>query len=134
MAGSSKPQSYADAAKFARRALAQARLDDPDEHFPYKHDVVTDLLDEQAPMGPGIPGRVDGATDQSFTVDDYISRGIADASRDYIDAQAAWLGDPSDENRAAYEAARDRLVAARLDHRENRGSGFTIGAAARRAG
>jgi len=111
-----------------------ARLDDPGEHFPYKYDVVLALLAEQPPMGPGIPDRLDGAADTSREVTDYMSEGIAEASRDYIDAQAAWLADPTEQTRSGYEAARDRLVAARLDHRHNRGTGFTVGAAARRAG
>jgi hypothetical protein len=129
-----EPNSYGQLAEAYRAALAQARLADPGEHFPYKHDTVCDLLADRPAMGPGMPGGVDGAADRSREVDDYMSRAIADASRDYIDAQAAWLAEPSQVSRQAYEAARDRLVAARLDHRENRGDGFTIGAAARKAG
>jgi hypothetical protein len=129
-----KPKTYGQAQEQARALLAQARLNDPNDHFPYKHAAVTALIKKGASMGPGVPGQVDGADDTSRTVDDYTSQGIADASRDYVDAQAAFLEDPSDENRDAYNAARDRLVAARLDHRAERGQGFTVGAAARRAG
>jgi len=133
------PETYAEVVDSNRRALAQARLSDPDEHFPYKHAVVTELLAQPGlPMGPGVPehqGRAgtDGAGDDSRTIEDYMSPGIADASRDYIDAQAAYLEDPSDANQDAYDAARDRLLAARLDHRSNR-DGLVVGAAARRAG
>lgn len=129
----SKPKTYGQAQEQARALLAQARLNDPAEHFPYKHDTVIALLDENPAMGPGVPGQTDGADDTSRTAEDYTSRGIADASAAYIDAQAAFLADPSDGNRQAYESARDELVAARLDHRTNRGQGFTVGAAARRA-
>lgn len=127
-----KPMTYQAAVEKSRALLAQARLNDPAEHFPYKHDEVQALLDGGGAMGPGVPDRVDGETDQSRTVDDYMSQGIADATRDYVEAQEAYLKDTSDDNRAALDAARDRLQAARLDHRENRDNGFTIGAAARR--
>lgn len=129
-----RPKTYAQAQEASRAGLAAARLADPDDHFPYKLDVVTALIADEPPMGPGIPDGVDGAEDTSRTVADYITGAIATASADYITAQEAYLRDPSDENRAAYEAARDELVAARLDHRQNRGDGFTIGAAARKAG
>jgi hypothetical protein len=129
-----KPKTYGQAHEVALDLLANARLSDPNEHFPYKHDVVMELIDDNLPMGPGTPGGADGTSDRSREVGDYTSRAIADASRDYIDAQAAWLADRNDDTFAAYEAARDRLVAARLDHRQNRGDGFTIGGAARRAG
>jgi hypothetical protein len=129
-----KPKTYGDAMAQARAVLNRTRLDDPDEHFPYKRDAVRQLLDEDPPMGPGVPGGQDGTQDRSRTVSDYITPDIADATADYIDAQAAYLADVSDENRQAYDAARDRLQAARLDHRQNRGQGFTIGAAAGRAG
>lgn len=126
-------KTYAQVVDQQRRALAQARLDDPGEHFPYKHSVVTQMLAEGTPMGPGTPGELDGADDDRATIDDFMTVGIADASRDYVDAQAAYLADPTDEALAGYNAARDRLLAARLDHRSARGEGFTV-VAARRAG
>ena len=126
------PQTYEQVVEESRRAFAQARLSDPEDHFPYKHDVVVALIEENPPMGPGIPGESEGDTDRSRTVADYITPALADATRDYVEAQEADLREPSPETRSAYEAARDRLVAARLDHRQNRGNGFTIGAAARR--
>lgn len=129
-----EPVTYGEVVAAYQQALAQARLADPGEHYPYKHDVVVALLDENAPMGPGNPDGVDGRSDGSRLADDYMSRGIADASRDYIEAQAAYVTDRTEATRQAYDAARDRLVAARLDHRTNRGNGFTIGAAARKAG
>lgn len=127
-----EPSGYSGAMDRARQILAQARLEDPDEHFPYKTAAVLGLIEEDPPMGPGMPGRVDGADDRSREVGDYITEDIALASEAYIDAQAAYLADPTDTNRQAYDAARDQLVAARLDHRQNRGTGFTIGAAARK--
>lgn len=129
-----KPKTYAQAVEQQRRAVAEARLSDPDEHFPYKLDTVLGLIDEDPPMGPGVPDRADGADDTSRTVGDYMTRQIAEASSGYVLAQETFLTDPSAENRQAYDAARDRLVAARLDHRQNRGQDFTVGAAARRAG
>jgi hypothetical protein len=129
-----KPKTYGAAHEAAVVMLDAARLADPDEHFPYKHDAVTALIAENPPMGPGIPDGIDGTQDTSRTVADYITSDIADASRDYIDAQAAFLSARSDDTQAAMDAARDRLVAARLDHRQNRGQGFTIGAAAPKAG
>lgn len=130
-----KPKSYGDAVTQARLSINQARLADPDEHFPYKHEAVLALIEENPPMGSGMPGEFDGTEDNSRAVSDYITEAIADASRDYIDAQAAYLADPSDDTlKAEYDATRDRLLAARLDHRAARGTEFTIGAAARRAG
>lgn len=129
-----RPKTYGEASEQAAALLARARLADDNDHFPYKIDEVLDLIDTDPPMGPGIPGQVDGADDTSRTVADYITPGIAEATDAYIGAQAAYLENPSDDTRQAYDAARDRLVAARLDHRENRGEGFTVGAAARRAG
>lgn len=133
MSMAAKPKTYAAAQAQARQVIAQARLDDEGEHFPYKHADVIAVLAENAPMGPGVPGGQDGTEDTSRRAEDYITEGIADASRDYVDAQAAYLADGSDENRSAYDAARDRLQAARLDHRRNRGNEFVIGAAAKRS-
>lgn len=129
-----KPKTYGAAYEAAVQAFAAARLADPAEHFPYKHDTVIALLDEDPPMGPGVPGGVDGADDNTRAVADYMTVDIADASRDYVTAQEAYLRNMTDDTLAEYEAARDRLIAARLDHRANRGDGFTVGAAARRAG
>jgi hypothetical protein len=127
-------ETYAQIVARQAQERAQFRRNDPGEHYPYKHHIVTGMLAEGTTLGPGIPDQLDGDTDSSRTIDDYMSRGIADASRDYIDAQGAWLTDPGDDTLAAYGAARDQLIAARLDHRQERGTGFTIGAAARRGG
>lgn len=126
-------KSYAQVVDQSRQAIANARLNDPEEHFPYKRQAIDDLLNQAPAMGPGSPNGDTGESDNSRTVADYISADIATASKEYIDAQAAFLSDPSESNRAEYEAARDRLQAARLDHRAKRGDGFTVGAAARRA-
>jgi hypothetical protein len=109
-----KTSSYADAVAEAQALLAQARLNDPDEHFPYKQDVARALLDEDPPAGPN------GPDDASRHVSDYISGDIIDATAAYVAAQQAYLEDRSLANRDAYHAARDELVAARLDHRVNR--------------
>jgi hypothetical protein len=129
-----KPKTYTAAVEQARAMLAAARLADPDDHFPYKIDEVLAVLDADPPMGPGVPGGVDGAEDVSRNVGDYMTVDIANASHAHVAAQEAWLASPTAENRSEYEATRDRLVAARLDHRTYRGDGFTVGAAARRAG
>jgi hypothetical protein len=123
-----QPHSYGEAWGAAQEALRAARLADPDEHFPYKHDDVTALRDENPPMGP------DGPDDDRVRAEDYISYEIIDASRDYIDAQAAYLTDPGDETKAEYERTRDLLQAARLDHRANRAGATVVGIRARRAG
>jgi hypothetical protein len=127
-------KSYAQVVNQSRQAIASARLNDPNEHFPYKRQDVDDLLNRVTPMGPGSPNGDTGEADTSRTIVDYISADIANATGQYIDAQAAYLEDPSEDTKDEYDAARDRLQAARLDHRASRGDGFTVGAAARRAG
>lgn len=129
-----KAKTYAQALQAAQALLAAARLADPAEHFPYKHDAVVVLLDDSVPMGPGVPDGTPGERDTTRMIDDYMSRGIADATRDYVAAEEAYLTEPNPATHMAYTGARDRLQAARLDHRQNRGQGFTVGAAARRAG
>lgn len=113
----------------AQELLRAGHLNDPGEHFPYKHGDVVALIDVEAPMGP------EGEGDDRMTIADYMSREIADRSKAYVEAQEAYLRDPGDATRAAYESARDRLVAARQEHRANR-SGVTVGGVtrARRAG
>jgi hypothetical protein len=91
-----------------------ARLDDPDEHFPYKRDHVDLLIEENPAAGPG------GPDDYSATLRDFISPGIAEGSDRYIQAQAAWLVDPSADTQSAYRAAAEDLAAARSRHRANR--------------
>lgn len=104
------------------------RLNDPGEHFPYKHETVTALVAENPPMGP------DGPDDDRLRAEDYISPAIADATKAYIDAQAAYLSDPGDGTRAAYHGARDQLQAARAAHRKHRITMNVVGIRARRAG
>lgn len=127
-----KPKTYRDAVEQANALVAEARLADPEEHFPYKLDEATAWLEAGAPAGPGAPGQLDGTDDTSRTPADYTSQQIIDASADYVEAQAAYLTHPNDDTRGDYESARDRLQAARLDHRQHRTGGFVIGAAARR--
>lgn len=129
-----KPKTYAQAQEVAQNALAAARLADPDEHFPYKLDAALAAIDEGGPMGPGIPGGPDGNQDSSREIGDYLTAAIAQASAAYVAAQETYLRDRTPDTLAEYQRARDELVATRLDHRQNRGDGFTIGAAARKAG
>jgi hypothetical protein len=104
------------------------RLNDPGEHYPYKHEQVTALLADNPPMGP------DGPDDDRLRAEDYTSPDIADATKAYIEAQAAYLADPGDGTRAAYDGARDRLQAARAEHRKYRTALNVVGIRARRAG
>lgn len=85
-----KRLSYGEAVEQSRQILADARLADPDEHFPYKLDDA---------VRGGLPER------------------IANASQDMVAAQEALLRDPSDENRVTFKDAQERLVAARNDYR-----------------
>lgn len=134
MASSSRAPSYGDAVAKASAQIRTARLSDPGEHFPYKRAEVDALIEENPPMGPGMPDGQEGVDDRSREAVDFTSSGIAAATEDYVNAQAAYLKDPDDDNRSEYDAARDRLQAARLDHRVNRANTFTVGGAARRAG
>lgn len=112
-------QTYAEAMTRTRALLAGARLTDPGEHFPYKHDVVTALIAENPPAGPM------GEDDARVRVRDFTSQQIADATRDYVDAQAGYLARPGEDTKAAYEVARDILVEARRRHRQGR-DGFAV--------
>jgi hypothetical protein len=94
--------------------VAEARLADPDEHYPYKHDAVSTLIADNPGMGPEGPG------DMAAQAEDFMTQRIADASAAYIDAQAAYLADSSRGKREAYEAAKEDLVAARKAHRRSR--------------
>lgn len=109
-----KPRSYGEAVAKAQRDVNAARLADPDEHFPYKHDHVRALVADNPPMGP------DGPSDNRVTVADVMTVRIADASNAYIEAQAAYLTDPGPATKSALDAATDDLVAARRNHRRNR--------------
>jgi hypothetical protein len=119
-----KPKSYGAAQAAARAMLAEARLADPDEHYPYKAADVDALLADNPPMGPG------GQKDSTARAEDFMSQRIADASAAYIEAQAAVVADPSRANRTAYEAAKDDLAAARRTHRRGRvdANGAPVGA------
>jgi hypothetical protein len=131
MPANKDPGSYGEAWDAARGLLNRARLADPGEHYPYKRADVQQLIDDDPPMGPGTPGELDGTEDRRVTVADLMTPEIADASQAYIDAQAAYLESPGDGTKQGYDVARDRLLAARLDHRTNRGGGFTVTAARR---
>ena len=108
---------------------ARDRLNDPDEHFPYKHEHVCALIEENGPAGP------DGPDDDRLRVQDYISQDIADATKAYVEAQAAWLSDPGDATQELHQQAARDLVEARRAHRANRPAGpVVVGIRARRSG
>jgi hypothetical protein len=113
------PGGYAAAVTDARVSIGRARLADPGEHYPYKHDVVTALVEENPPAGPAAPEDAPGGGR------DLTSQPIADATRDYVEAQAAYVAEHTEETRAAYEVARDVLVDARRRHRVDR-DGFAV--------
>lgn len=102
------------------------RVDDPDEHYPYKYDHVAALVAEDGPAGPS------GPDDDRARISDYMSHDIASASGLYVDAQEAYLTEPGDATLAAYRDAKQALLDARRAHRVNRGDGVTI--VANRAG
>lgn len=122
-----KPKSYGEALVAAQAMIRTARLADPDEHFPYRHAAVTDLVAENPPMG------MTGPDDVSFLAEDYMTQEIADASGSYIAAQAAYLENPGDATRADYEETKLALIAARQAHRINRDQPAPV-QRARRAG
>lgn len=109
-----KAPDFAEAAAQARSMMAEARLNDPGEHYPYKLDHAHELIDENGPMGP------DGEDDDRVRVEDVMSRRIAEASNDMIEAQATFHRNPTPATRAAYKSAQDDLVAARRAHRRSR--------------
>jgi hypothetical protein len=121
------PRSYGEAIVAAQAMVRTARLADPDEHFPYKYAEVTDLVNENPPMG------LNGPDDDGFRAEDYMSQEIADATGSYVAAQAAYLESPDDATREEYEAAKHDLVFARQSHRVNRSQTGPI-QRARRAG
>lgn len=90
------------------------RLDDPEEHYPYRHEHARRLVAENGRFGPN------GPDDQSVEVTDVLSAAIVDATAAYVAAQAAFVLSQTSEDRAAYRAARDTLTAARVAHRANR--------------
>jgi hypothetical protein len=114
------PGSYGEAVTRAQALVRAGRLADPGEHFPYKHDQVTALLEENPPAGPK------GKDDDSLRVSDFMSVRIADATKAYVRAQEAYLRDPGDATLADYQEATDDLVAARRAHRRRRGGEMAI--------
>jgi len=122
------PDSYTEAIGQAQALLRIGRLADPGEHFPYRHEQVSALIADNPPMGP------DGEDDDTVRAEDFISQDIADATRDYIEAQAAYLTDPGDATAADYDGAKAVLQQARAAHRANRGGATIVGVRARRAG
>lgn len=124
MAADTGPGTYAEAVTAAQDLLRAGHLNDPGEHFPYKHDDVVSLIRAGTVMGP------EGEDDDRMTIEDYMSREIADRSRDYVAAQEAYLRSPGVATLGAYDGAREQLVAARQAHRANR-TGVTIGGVTR---
>jgi hypothetical protein len=107
------PASYAEAKARVAGMLAAGRLADPAEHFPYKEAAARQALSANAPAG-----RL-GPDDDGLLVEDYISEDIIDATNEYVRVQAAMLA--GEVGRDEYEAAKDVLVQARLEHRRFRG-------------
>jgi hypothetical protein len=97
------------------------RLNDPLEHYPYKHAEATALREENPPAGQR------GPDDDSVMISDYISHPIIDASAAMVEAQKKMLLDPeSSDAYRAYKASQEELVDARRRHRANRGAGPNI--------
>ncbi len=115
----SSSESYGAAVAGAQQAIRQAALNDPNSHFPYKHDAVIALLEENPPAGKD-------ANDDSKRVSDYMTVRIADASKAYVEAQAAHLENPGDATKAAYEQAAEDLVWARQIQRRGRGGEMAV--------
>jgi hypothetical protein len=101
------------------KTAARKRLDDPDGHYPYKLDDAL-ALDWDAPAGPN------GPDDTSRRVSDFLTEDLAHATARYVDAQAAYVEDPGDGTKAAYDSARDQLIAARQAHRQGRPGATTV--------
>lgn len=109
-----KPADTGEALAQARDLVAQARLTDPGEHFPFKIKAARDLVAKDTPMGPA------GPKDTSVTAQDFMTERIAEASKAYVDAQAAYLANSTPSSRERYDMARDDLIAARRAHRRSR--------------
>ena len=122
---------YGETAAAARVALGQARLNDSDEHFPYRLADARALMAENPAMGP------DGDNDDgTVRAQDYLSDLIVTRSDRMIQAQAAYLASPDDADALAeFEFHKQLLVEARQAHRANRPvGGNVVGLRARRAG
>jgi hypothetical protein len=105
------------------------RLNDPGEHFPYKHEVASALVADNPAMGP------DGPDDDRARAEDFLSPDIVDRTAAYIAAQADYLRDPGDATSEMQAQAAAELVAARQAHRANRpATPVVIGIRSRRAG
>lgn len=113
MASKNRPDSYADAVGGVSEALKvalEARLRDPDDHFPYQRDRAMSALREPPEEGTNNhPGHW------------YISEQIIEATDAMIAAQEAHLQNLDDADvKAAYMHAQNELVAARQAHRAGR--------------
>jgi hypothetical protein len=99
-----------------REAPLAHLVDDDAGHFPYKHDAVLAAVRDDAPAGP------DGPDDDRVRAGDFMNEDVANASAEYVEAQAAYYtsGD-ADSLHAA-----QRLVDARRAHREGRPDGFAL--------
>lgn len=98
-----------DAVTEAKAAAARARIDNPDEHFPYKREVALRAL--ETPPDPGT---------NNHPEDRYTSEQIIEASAAYVAAQEKVLENPNVENRRAYRKAAEALAVARQEHRADR--------------
>jgi multidrug efflux pump subunit AcrA (membrane-fusion protein) len=91
------PGGYADAVAEAQQSIREARLADPDEHFPYNREAAE-------------RGNPDGVR---------VLAGVAAATERYVRAQQAYLENPGDATRDDYRATAEALVSARNEHRSN---------------
>lgn len=105
--------SYGEAHDKAMAMLAESRLADPDEHFPYK-DADAKAALKRKNMGP------DAGEKEDVTGADFLSQRIVEASSAFIAAQEAYLREPTAASHSAMEAAQDDLIAARRTHRRGR--------------
>lgn len=125
-----KPKSYGEVLAGQRQALADARLNDPGEHFPYKIDDAI-AASRSSAMGP------QGPDDDSVMGEDFLTEELARLTEAYVIAQGKYLASLTDDDlRSAYQAAAAALAAGRRAHRINR-QGMTmtgVPTRARRAG
>lgn len=91
-----------------------ARLDDPLEHYPYKHQHARALVAENPRFGPN------GPDDDAVETTDVLTPELVDLTAAYVKAQEVYVEQRTAGNLAAYRAARDELTEGRRRHRANR--------------
>lgn len=104
----------------ARKAPMAEHIDDPSGHFPYKIDRALRAVREDAPAGP------DGPDDDRVRTGDFLDEAIAQATNEYVQAQAEHFRTDTAETLEVMQAAAERLVEARRAHRDGRGDAPTV--------